>query len=60
MILKVILAAIIILAISVLGIGLKLLFNKPSKQAVGDCRNNDSSDQKFGCGCGGGLCGTAL
>ncbi|MBN2523113.1 MAG: hypothetical protein JXB24_07540 [Bacteroidales bacterium] len=56
MIFKVFLIALIILTIALPGLGLKLLFNNPSKQAEGSCRKEDDSGIKFGCGCGAGFC----
>jgi len=55
MIIKVFLIAVILLAISMLGIGLKIFFDMSSGEEAGNCEN-ENSDQKIGCGCGAGFC----
>ncbi len=55
MIIKVFLIAVILLAISMLGIGLKILFKRTSKQNA-NCEDNNDFNKNIGCGCGAGLC----
>ncbi len=56
MIFKVFIIALILLAMAMLGLGLKLLFNRSSKQAAENCVNEKASGIKFSCDCNGGYC----
>ena len=61
MILKVFLISVILLAIMMLGIGVKLLFDKNAKLPAGTCQASLDSDGRFSCGCGGAdSCATDL
>lgn len=53
MLLKVFLISVILLAIMMLGIGVKLLFNKNAKLPSGTCQASLDADGGFICGCGG-------
>ena len=56
MILKVFLISVVLLAIMMLGIGVKLLFDKNAKLPAGTCQASLDADGNFACGCGMDSC----
>jgi hypothetical protein len=56
MILKVFLIALILLALAMLGIGLKSLFTNRSDGKAENHESIDCTGREFDCGCGGGFC----
>ncbi len=56
--LKVILISIILLAIALIGFGIRLLFDRNAKLPTGSCQAVHDSNDEFTCGCGVGHCAT--
>ncbi len=60
--LKILLAAIVLVGIAVLGLAIRLLFDKKAEFSGGSCQATNSSDalrsEGISCGCGGGECVT--
>ena len=58
--LKVMLAAIVLVILAFAGLGIKLLFDRKAEFTGGSCRATSSSDaladKGISCGCGGGGC----
>ena len=53
MLLKVFLISVVLLALMMLGIGIKLLFDKNAKLPAGTCSASLDANGDFICGCGG-------
>jgi len=57
---KVMLAAIVLVILAVAGMGIKLLFDRNAEFSGGSCQASNSEELKArgvtGCGCGGGAC----
>jgi hypothetical protein len=58
--LKVMLAAVVLVIIAFAGLGIKLLFDRKAEFTGGSCRATSTSpalaDKGISCGCGGGSC----
>lgn len=59
--LKVMLAAVVLVVLAFAGLGIKMLFDRKAEFSGGSCRATSSSselaDKGIGCGCGAGSCG---
>jgi hypothetical protein len=59
--LKVMLAAVVLVVLAFAGLGIKMLFDRKAEFSGGSCRATSSSpelaDKGISCGCGAGSCG---
>ena len=58
---KLIALAVVLVAFSMLGLGIKMLFKKGETLSGGTCHSSPELEEKgIGCGCGGGSCETVI